>query len=132
MSEILKEAKAEKILFDDMRKKGGGFTEVLFIRMLMRKQKKAGLEKVTDVLPPTDDGKYDIVLTVNGVQLPFIETMNDLRRYIGILDQAQFDEWAVERFGAMFEALDSFQHNMKQILEEQENKIRETINEHET
>lgn len=100
---------AEKFTFDDLRKNSYLFGEVLFIRALMLKQKELGIADITKVAPNGPDGKMEVVLTVNGVQLPFFTVLAGLKDSLGNMDREQLDQWVGARMGGLFEAMERLQ-----------------------
>lgn len=109
----------EKINFDDLRTKSNMFGEILFIRALMKKQKELGIDDITQVLPGhqgNTQGTMEVVLTVNGVQLPFIEVLNALRSALGDLDREQVEEWVNAKMSSLSETIYEAEQVLKRGL----------------
>ena len=78
-----------KITYADIRKKNS-FFDWFFIHAVTLKDKQSG-ERVINKLRP-EDGKWDIKFTVEGVELPLLETFEDLQKQ----DEERITEKAVE------------------------------------
>lgn len=78
-----------KITYDDIRKKNS-FFDWFLIHAITLKDKQSG-ERVINKLRP-EDGKWDIKLTIEGIELPLLETFEDLQKQ----DKERITEKAIE------------------------------------
>lgn len=91
------------------------FAEIVFLRVLEMKLKEMGTNDITKVAPnlPENGEDMEISLVINGVHMPFIETMEEFRQAIGDMDKRQVEEWFNEKFGSLADILDPLEKLLK-------------------
>lgn len=67
-----------KISYDDIRKESSLF-DWFFIHALTLKDKRSGRKVINNMNRPKD-GKWDIKLTIEGIELPLLKTFKDLEK----------------------------------------------------
>lgn len=79
-----------KVSYDEIRKENP-FFDWLFIHALTLKDKRSGSEVINNMNRPKD-GKWDIKLTIEGIELPLLKTFKDLEK----LDEERIKKKALE------------------------------------
>jgi len=93
----------------------------LFIKCLMTKQEELGIADIAEVLPKHPDGSrdFDIVLTANGVELPFVEVLEELRCSVNELNDRDIERFIESRIGDRFRPIWDGVRQLEQTVKEQ-------------
>ncbi|KKN33237.1 hypothetical protein LCGC14_0805760 [marine sediment metagenome] len=107
-----------KISYDDIRKENSLF-DWFFIHAITLKDKQSG-RKIINSMDRPKDGKWDIKLTIEGIELPLLKTFKDLEKQ----DDRRIKEKAVE---LIQEKLNRINETLMDHYENMENEVKKII-----
>ncbi len=100
-----------KISYNDIRKENSLF-DWFFIHALTLKDKQSGHKVISSINRPKD-GKWDIKLTIEGIELPLLKTFKDLEKQGDRRIEEKALELIQEKLNRINEALMDHHENME-------------------